>query len=130
MPVFGRPAQEHLVWATTTLGVPEYLAWFASAPEEVGRRRLEEVSLADLTDRWAALGLISAGDIEKLNDAFLGTRRSYLNVVSGFQLTREWPMATVIEWEVRGGLETEIIEALAVPLATCGQRIPAAAGGW
>lgn len=116
--------QKHLVWAETSLSVSDYLAYFATHPEEIGRRQFEEVTLSDLCDRWRDVGLVSDSDVESLHHAFGETRRSFLNVIPGFELTREWSMSDIIVFESEHRLERTLVESLREPLSTWGETLP------
>lgn len=116
--------QKHLIWADTSLSISEYLDYFTANQGEIGKKSIAEVELADLIAEWRGVGLISASDEEDLWREFGETQRSSINVVSGFRVTREWSMASVIELEAENQLEKVLIDALRVPLATWGETIP------
>ena len=116
--------QKHLVWAKPELEVAEYLDLFRESPELVGQVGFNDQPLEDLVEQWKALRLISSEDQAKLQTHFGETRRNFINVIPGFRLTREWPLAAVIELEAQGLLETELITALRRPLETWKESIP------
>ncbi|HOJ04082.1 MAG TPA: hypothetical protein PK916_08765 [Bacteroidota bacterium] len=116
--------QKHLVWANTGLRVSEYFDYFATNINEIGKKNFEEMSLADLTMKWEGAGLISAEDTEKLQRMFGETKRSFLNVIPGFNLVSALPMAKVIEFERSHRLEQELLDSLQVPISAWGESIP------
>lgn len=115
---------EHLVWAKTELPVEEYLAFFQTPPGPVGSVRFEERSLDMLIEKWRTRGLISPPDEEDLRHAFGETRRGYINVIPGFQITRDWPMSKVINLEASERLGSQLANALREPLRTWQETIP------
>jgi len=117
--------QKHLVGAKTPMPVPEYLEFFASNPREVGQTSFADRSLAELSSRWLDLGLISREDVGELDRHFGQTRRSFINVIPGFYLNREWPMPAILELESQDRLELELWDALASPFAAWGDSVPA-----
>ena len=116
--------QKHLVWADSTMSAKDYLAHFTMNPRDIGRKLFDDVSLADLIRKWSDLGLVAARDIGSLNRAFEETQRSFINVVPGFQLTREWPMSEIVGKEAEGRLEEMLVDALRVPLGTWDEILP------
>ena len=116
--------QKHLVWAESPLDVSDYLAYFQEHPDQIGRTKFDDVDLESLIQRWKSRELISPVDEAPLRRKFGETRRGYLNLVPGFCLTREWPLPSVIEMESEGRLESDLIAALHVALATWGESLP------
>lgn len=118
--------QKHLVWAETSMGTAEYLAHYLANRGEIGRKNLGEERLEDLIVYWTDRGLISSPDAKELLRCFGETGRTFLNVVPGFGLTREWPMRSIMEMEAEGRLENELVAAIRIPLAAWGETVP----GW
>ena len=116
--------QTHLVWAETTLPVEDYLTFFQDNPAQIGRIHFEDVSLPALIRKWRKLDLISPSDEKDFRREFGETRREYLNVTPGFQLSRAWPMSKVIDLEESDRLEVQLIDALREPLMTWQEKLP------
>ena len=111
----------HLVWSETTLGIQEYLDHF-SDDKAYGQRRAD-CTLLPLLDSWEREGFISLEKRTEIEDKFINTGRTRINIIPGFSVSREWDLNTVIELEERGELEECIIDALAAPLATWGETL-------
>ncbi len=110
----------HVIEAETKLDTRDYLDFFSDS-SRYGRKTKDE--LLRLSDQWACKGVISSEDRDKIKDEFSTTERSYLNVVPGFSVYREWDLDTVIELEDQEKLESSIIEALLRPLKTWGEEL-------
>lgn len=110
----------HLIWGETELDTRDYLNFFSKS-STYGQKKKDE--LLRLSNQWARKGVISSEDCDKIKDEFSTTERSYLNVVPGFSVYREWDLDTVIELEDRKELESSITEALLRPLNTWGEEL-------
>ncbi len=113
-------AAKHLIWTKTSWKTGKYLDYF-SKKSSYGQKNRDE--LLSLVKQWERKGLIMSDDRTRIEDEFNNTDRKTLNVVPGFSVSREWDIDTVIEWEKRGVLEKNIIDALKTPLETWGEML-------
>lgn len=109
-----------LIEAETELDARDYLEFFSDS-SRYGRKTKDD--LLRLSDKWACEGAIRSEDCDKIKNEFSTTERSYLNVVPGFSVYREWALDTVIELEHQEKLESSITEALVRPLKTWGEEL-------
>lgn len=109
-----------LIWATTTWETSRYLEYFFSGERPYGRKHWDELS--PLVAGWKCQGLIGSRDWEEI-DSQRRTERKYLDVNPEFAVWQEWDLDDVIKWEEQGKLEAQIVEALAMPLATWGEEL-------
>ena len=116
--------QKHLVWATTTLPVSDYISYFSENRGEVGKSSFEDQPLDEVTTRWLGLGLISETDVDALNRQFGETRRRSMNVIPGLSLRRDWPLTKIRELESEGQLEKELWEAAREPFSAWREELP------
>ncbi len=105
-----------LVWSETTLGIQEYLDYFSDG-NVYGQRRAD-CTLLPLLKSWEREGFISLEKRTEIENKFINTGRTRINIIPGFTVFREWDLDTVIKLEERKELEKCIIAALAAPLAT------------
>lgn len=111
---------KHLIWAGTDWETCKYLDYFS---DESSYGQMDRDNLLPLAEQWEREGLIRSEDRDKIKGQFSNTKRLNLNVVPGFSVSREWDLDTVIELEERRELEAYIIDTLATPLATWGERL-------
>ena len=112
-----------LIWATTAWGASRYLNYFSSDERPYGRKHWCELS--PLIEQWEHKDLVSSEDRQQIENEREEAKREYLDVNPEFSVFRDWKLDTVIELEERGKLETDIIEAIARPLATWGETLQA-----
>ena len=111
----------HLVWSETTLGIQEYLDYFSDG-NAYGQRRAD-CTLLPFLESWERDGFISLENRTEIENKFINTGRTRINIIPGFTVFQEWDLDTVIELEDGGELEECIIAALAAPLATWGETL-------
>ena len=112
-----------LVWASSSWPIEQFYEHFKDS-RHFGQRRAEEDALRPLLNEWLSEGLIARTDLNALEQHFLGTRRSHVNIIPGFHVYREWAAQSVIDAESSGELTELLLKSLAIPLATWGESLP------
>ena len=112
-----------LIWAEGTCGSCAYLDYFFSGERHYGRKRFDNELSSSLLKEWQSLGLITQKCREAIEGQRNQTNRKYLDVNPEFSVYRDWDEDTVIKSEGQGKLETDIIQKLAIPLATWGEHL-------
>ena len=113
--------QKPLFSAKTTWTTDRYFDYFADGQLSYGQ--MDEATLVPLAQQWENEGLITSDDLRKLQDQFNSTDWKNLNVIPGFSVSRVWNLDTVIDLEEREELEKHIIDALATPLSSWGEKL-------
>lgn len=110
-----------LIWVVTAWENSRYLEYFFSDDKPYGRKRWHELS--PLIEEWECSELIGPGYRRQIQNQQDGTSREYLDVNPEFSVSRIWNLDTVIKLEERGILESSIVDALAIPLASWGETL-------
>ena len=105
--------------AETTWAPAKYFDYFANG-QSYGQ--MNQAMLVHLARQWESEELITHEDRRKIEDHFK-SKRETLNVIPGFSVYRVWNLDTVIKLEEAGELEADVIEALATPLCTWGEKL-------
>ncbi len=105
-------ASKQLIWAKTSGEARDYFDYFLDG-SSYGQK--DQDTLLTLAERWESNGLINSGDRARIEAEFTNTQRETLNVIPGFEVSREWDLD---EWEPRGSraLQADIVAALKAPL--------------
>ena len=115
-------AQLHLIWAGTNWKTYEYFDYFSDGYRSLyGKKSRDE--LLELAKQWKGEGLIKPEGLEEIETEFNNRNRQSLNVVPGFLVTRQWDRDTVSELRNQGKLVEHIIDELAIPLKTWGEKL-------
>ena len=120
-------AGKKLFWVATDLqhwDARRYLECFFSGQRPYGKKSWHE--LLPLAETWEGQGLIDAMAWQNIQVQH-NTKRQSLDVNPEFSVYRDWEFDKVIELEEQGQLEAHIMDALAVPLATWGEKLELAA---
>ena len=113
-----------LIWAKTAWKTRKYLEYFFEpGTRRYGRKRFEDELSPSLVEEWQREGLIDSETRKKIEHQRHQTDRNSLDVNPEFKIYREWSRDAVISLEEQGKLEEVIIEALAAPLATWGEKL-------
>lgn len=114
-------ASRQLIWVETSGEARDYFDYFLGG-SSYGQK--DQDTLLTLAERWESNGLINSGDRARIEAEFTNTQRKTLNVIPGFEVSREWDLD---EWEPRGpgALQADIVDALAAPLTTWGETLHA-----
>ena len=110
----------YVIRATTNWNAEQYFDYFAN---EAQYGQMKRERLLPLAERWEQDGLITKTGRSDIEYQFNETNRTTLNVVPGFSVIREWKIEDVIDLEEQGELEAHLIEALAAPLESWGERL-------
>ena len=125
-------AQKLLFEAETSLDTSGHLEYFFSGTKPYGRyyfpsksygRKNQKKLTPSRIDQWQHERVISAEARTKIEDIRDNTNYTSIDLKPGFWVYRTWDIDKVIELEEQGELETRIIQALAIPLATWGETL-------
>ena len=80
-------------------------------------------TLATRAESWECTGLIGPQDRTKIRTEFIETNRNHINIIPGFEVSRDWDLEEVIELEKRGKLNAHILESLGHVLRTWNETL-------
>lgn len=109
----------HLQWATSSLAVPVYVAFWKAHPSDFGK-----VLKPDLPGKLRRLlqeGLVTDADVMEVERHILATTRDYANVIPGLKVARKLDLVEAIALDNQGKLEATIQELVREALKTWGQ---------
>ena len=110
-----------LIWGNTVWKTRRYLEhFFGPGTGKYGRKWFEGELSPEQVEEWQREGLIDTGTPKGI-ERERQTARQFLDVNPEFEICRAWDREAVIELEKQGKLEEDIINALAIPLATWGE---------
>ena len=111
-----------LIHSETRMGKCTYFNHFSHHRDRY-RRESDMNTLATRAESWECTGLIGPQDRTKIRTEFIETNRNHINIIPGFEVSRDWDLEEVIELEKRGKLNAHILESLGHVLRTWNETL-------
>lgn len=113
----------HLVWSQTSMKAEPYYDLWANGVLNYGQVPAEGDSYHHEIEKLERHDLLTASAREQLDNAFLNTRRSTMNVVPGMSVQFHWSREKAIELDDQGKFEEAVLEKIIEALTAWDQQI-------